>query len=281
MSSTELPEDESRPTPNDVLIDRHGWRQGSLLPDDLRPKILASPTLRNGVNAQDVLIVISHDCDVVSPNFESERFVDVLVARRVTRPDGNFSYGKNHRRLHFFLPLNGALLSLECFISDVVHLDRNLLSTSPPAGAIDSKNLHTIRHWISSRYVRASFPTAFNTRLKDRERQIRAALEKATNEIAAVHIVLDTYEELPAGAHYKVFITATMVTEKYEEKKYRAEAEKAILKFSAELAKCADIRIGDDPKVVPENLFSLDDARNSRRWDCDSMSIKDGGDMPT
>jgi hypothetical protein len=72
------------------------WRQGNILTAD------AVASLRLVPNADPTLhaaVVVSHNCDLVqSPDIEP--MVEVIVGRRVDRPDGNFTHSKNPRLLH-------------------------------------------------------------------------------------------------------------------------------------------------------------------------------------
>lgn len=180
-----------------------------------------------------------------------------------------------------FVPIKETLISVSALISDVVHLERVELASLGPLDQVDAVNLRTLRHWVSSRFVRAAFPSAFNLRLKAREKKIRNALEKAT-AIDAIYLILAEEGELPSQDPYTVFVTATMIVEKYADSEVRGAAQTALLKFAAEMAKCDGIKMGDDPKLLSESEFTLDDMRNSQRWDCDSMSLKEGveGETP-
>ena len=72
------------------------WRQGSVLQKkDLK---LFKIDLHDGSDSVFV-VVISHDCDLVQV-LENEPSVEVIVGIGISKSDGNFTYGKNPRRLH-------------------------------------------------------------------------------------------------------------------------------------------------------------------------------------
>ena len=76
------------------------WRQGAVLP---RAAIEAFDLgLPPNGSAGTIAVVISHDCDLAqSP--EVEPSVEVPPCRCIATPNGNFTHGKNPRRLHLAL----------------------------------------------------------------------------------------------------------------------------------------------------------------------------------
>ena len=56
-------------------------------------------------------MVITHDCDCVADP-EQEDQVEVILGSQIGKPDGNYTHGKNPRKLHLELSQCGKLIEL-------------------------------------------------------------------------------------------------------------------------------------------------------------------------
>ncbi len=61
---------------------RIGWRQGHILPEE------AVSALRLGSDADTLVMVVSHDCDLANTNLDIEPFVEVITGTRLPAQDG-------------------------------------------------------------------------------------------------------------------------------------------------------------------------------------------------
>src|SRR5271163_1441769 len=83
------------------------WRQGHILAAETASKLdIAHPEN----DAETVVLVISHDCDLAYHDLGIEPNCEVMVGRSVEKLDGNCSWGKNARKLQ--LPFTGGSLPL-------------------------------------------------------------------------------------------------------------------------------------------------------------------------
>ena len=73
------------------------WRQGHVLTSESSVALGLVPA----DHAESAFtVVISHDCDLAqSP--EAEPLVEVILAKRIGAPNGNFTHAKNSRRRHW------------------------------------------------------------------------------------------------------------------------------------------------------------------------------------
>ena len=89
-------------------IKRHAWRQGSVLPAALAEILCKNEFLPWELSENELLIVISHDCDVTCSNFNIEPQVELLRATLgpKSQKHGHYFWAKNPRtyQLAFVTP---------------------------------------------------------------------------------------------------------------------------------------------------------------------------------
>ena len=152
------------------------WRQGHVLPQDAAARFGLTNAADPGSTCA---VVISHDCDLANDSLEAEPYVEVIVGRTVAAANGNFSWGKAPRTLHYPVQCEGAPTFVELVATEKVTLRKaELASFEPdPRFSVDGQTLAVLRSWLSARYDRAAFADAFVTRM--RETKADAKLAKA------------------------------------------------------------------------------------------------------
>lgn len=93
---------------------KNGWGQGSVFGEELREKYCPG---------WDVVVVISHDCDVAHHKLEGEPKVEVICGQRVQTLEKMKTQGRHPRELHF--EISGAKYSIS--IHDRDFLSREIL----------------------------------------------------------------------------------------------------------------------------------------------------------
>lgn len=76
-------------------ISANGWQQGSVLPDELTGEVRSSTGLETA--NPPLSVVLSQDCDLVHPSYETEPTVELIVGRLVDAADNNLRHGRNPR----------------------------------------------------------------------------------------------------------------------------------------------------------------------------------------
>jgi len=143
----------------------NGWRQGSVLPNDAVDEFgLGIPEDRERVR----VVVISHDCDLAN-DVTKEPFVEVIIGRLIDREDGNSSWGKSSRTLHYTVDCAGSKECIELVSPNKAQIDKECLARFSPDDrySINHECLALLRNWLAARYRRPSFPDAFNDRMKE------------------------------------------------------------------------------------------------------------------
>jgi hypothetical protein len=266
-------------------IPDQGWRQGSVIPHHQERGVSASSleglTLNRPLEADDLLILISQDCDIVCPSYDNEPYVELLVARAVPQDkrDGTLFHGKNPRRLQFQMEAAEGHLLYEVNIHEKSRLDRkSLVGVEAAAGPRpDASVVDVLTKWTAKRYTRAAFPTNFNERCRPVMGRIGRKLKARGDLLTGIFLRLDTLEELPAGEDYRVILRVTARSEDLEDIDNNDAAIALITDIEIALNECEGIDVVD-AALVPEDDFTLADLREVRRWDYDYLSF--GADEP-
>lgn len=254
------------------------WRQGTILHKSVLEERDSEPSLVGHVEDEDVLIVISQDCDLVNPSLEKEPYAEILLGRRMKgAPNGNFTLGKNPRRYHLPGKKDGSDIAFDVSVHDKARILREQLIGKSPDSSVtfESIEISALASWIARRYVRAAFPTEFNERLKSAESAIARALKQNGGPLTGVFFRLSSAEELPADQTYHVIIRGTVLRETYKNDKAMVAATTAIDAIEVAVAGCKGIEV-DDSDVDSEDDFSMTDLRETFRWEAESLSYKEG-----
>lgn len=263
----------SNPGDNDAGdLKRRGWRQGSVLPPELATQLI--PT----ASRDDLVVVATHDCDLLNPRFDVEPEVELILARPIPagRKDGRLRNGRNPRKLHFSIKIRGAEHWFETAILTRRSFDRRALLSSDPdrERQLGHDNVRTLRLWLGRRYYRVAFPDAFNERTRAANDRIRKQLEAAEDVIDAVYLFMDNDGELPPGDPYRIEVRASMRVQVYGDPPSRLRAQRAVDAVAVALRDCPDIQV-DDAGVYSEEEITIDDLRLLKRWDWDWISLDD------
>lgn len=136
-----------------------GWRQGAVL--DPRTAGIAVPTNIN-ILPNEYLIICTQSCSVVSPRFAADPFIELMVAKPLSKFKDNApeATGKNVRKLHIPLIKPEEFIALECDLNRrfqherSVLLDKNLMDVFD----IGEKGANKLAAWIGRSYTRIALP---------------------------------------------------------------------------------------------------------------------------
>lgn len=173
------------------------WRQGLVLKAETVAALRLVPEANNSDSL--IVVVISHDCDIAQdPN--TEPVVEAIVGQRVAGANGNFTNGKNPRRLHLTASEGGKAVCIEMVASARLSIPKQELAEHAPDAAISfsSAELNRMQFWLATRYRRSAFPDEFDRRLSDRgvAKRLAKILEPLGNYIIAVFFDIDEGEEI-------------------------------------------------------------------------------------
>lgn len=260
---------------NPECIAEMGWRQGCILSVDMVKQLQEDEKIRllKDISDSDLLIVVSHDCDIANSSFDAEPYVEIVLARNITvdKKNGSLFWGRNPRRFQFLTQSEELLYEIS--IHDRFFINRNLLLCNKPGTQqiLLKDVVRQISLWISKRYFRAAFPDNFNNRInKKAQEAIRNRLKKDSEEITAIYISVSD-DELESDEVYQIIIRATMQLEAYKNTDLHRKSQETIDIISAKLSQCEGIDVIES-YVVSEAEVTVDDLRLLKRWDYDYLS---------
>lgn len=233
-----------------------------MLPRDLGLLLLPDTA---SLAEDDLAVVVSQDCDVTNSSLVSEPTVEVIIGRPVLREDGGLKHGRNPRRIQF----PTSTIDYEASVHDRFVLDRApLRDRCPDEITLVPAAVRSLASWLARRYDRVAFPTAFNIRVKPRQKTVFRELKRC-GVLSALYFLMSP-RELPQDSDYQVVVCGA-VTREHDNPTDREDAIKALDRLCHELGKCAGIVI-QDYEVRSESEITLEDLRLYRRWDVDYIS---------
>lgn len=257
-------------------IRAHDWRQGSIVPPTMADRLAKEGSVE-GIEGNDLLIVVSHDCDIVAQEFEKEPFVEVIVALEIDQSDfdGSCTYGKNPRRLDFTVATQNGARFYSVSVHNRFRLDRHVLANGPPdtEKVLPQALLRVFRVSLGKRYHREAFPDTLNDRLATVVGKLRSVLRKQGRNISALYLGVSD-AELPPSENYVALLIGTMEVAAYADADLRVGAQAAIDGCEALMNECNGIEVGE-ARLVSEGEFTIDALRYLKRWDWDDLSYRE------
>lgn len=269
--------------PQDVsIIKKAGWRQGSALSAALAENLSRDRLLRWDSSPSDVLVVLSHDCDITNASLSAEPFVEILRLRPVSKRNGNLVWGKNPRRYQFTDPRASPPVIYEASVHDRAVIPRDRLLGHDPdiTKALENETRSRLCRWVAARYTRAAFADAFNHRIESAVEELRP-LFKANGHLLSGIYLLVVDDELAEREDYRLAIIATMLEEQYADPDCRASGQELLDRIEAIIGACPGVDLGRT-ELRSETQLSVDDLRKLKRWDFDDLSLRGGaaGQLP-
>ena len=259
------------------------WRQGALLPRDAAEALGLLPENPDPA----VVIVVSHDCDLVQPP-DIEPMMEIIPGRCIPKPDGNYTYGKNPRRLHLPVKSDAASDWVELDVRQKRTVKKHDLSSYQPDASChltaDAKSV--LQRWLAARYRRAAFPDEFNDRFSRTGLAARLAriMSNTGASIAAIYFDLDNGQEIArthADDPYELVIVLLYSTRADPDaaaaaaETAKAQIEQAFRRacYNADLGQWQHIELVDCI-VASDQALTVAQAEMLKRWNADYISLR-------
>lgn len=257
--------------PIDTPVGRNGWRQGSILRRDDHSRI--DKRLRSSLRTDARLVVVSHDCDVTSGDYNKEPLVEALVAYPVSDKKGGRKFGKNPRELEFPIRLNSSDTSYVAHASERFCIDRQLLEkiTPDPQANLAVETVDNLRSWLAQRYSRSALPDEFGNRIEPIKNPMESLLDKKGSDVSAILVGIKPLGEARTDEPYEVNLYAVMPVDLYKQATLRTKAQALVDGLGKLFRGCAGIHL-IDAELRAENDVTLDDMRYLRRFTNDYLS---------
>lgn len=259
-----------------AAITRRGWRQGSVLDASTacRAAELALPAVE--IADDDVLLVMSHDCDIASHSLDKEPVVEILRARRLDarKTSKQNAWGRHPRYLEIEIDLPDPII-LGCAIHERWLVPREWLAAASPVGQLDAKRRQVAAEWLAKRYLRAAFPGAFDDRWRSRMKEWIKLLRGHSESIQGVYLRLSTLDELPVGTPYScelMIVTPESVRggDGWEKRRETIESEvRAFWESFGSGILCEEVQVSGEDEIT------LLDISVYQRFDADWVSFED------
>jgi len=259
-------------------IERLGWRQGAVLGPNLSAQAgeLAPKTI--GFADGDLLIVTSHDCDVLNRTLEKEPTVELLRAAVLEKekPDKQQAWGRSPREMQIEIGIGGGdSVVLFLRIHDRWPIPRKLLMTEAPRLSLLDKPRRLIAEWLAKRYIRAAFPSAFDSRWRPKMKEWTALLEGQSRCVQGIYLRLSTNAELDDATPYRIHLIVATPAEASKVPAWptkKAELESLVEKFWKQFSPgidCAGV------EAIPTDRLTLAEIELYQRFDADWVSFAD------
>lgn len=254
-----------------VSDDDQRWLQGSVLDQPHVRLLLEADALPDAWSVDDLVVVLTHSCDIAARDPQSEPVIEVIRGVSVDTPDGNLTHGKSPRDLHITLA-DGAHVSFN--IHDRHRVVRDEILESNPGEQLDEPNRRLMARWAGKRYWREAFPDAFNNRIAEVSSALRRLVKgSAGAQVTGLYVILEQDFELPDDEAYGFDLVAAVRALDYQDPERRGEVQQMFDKFAGLLAGVDGVALGEC-LLRSEADISLDDLRYLRRWDYDDLSMR-------
>jgi hypothetical protein len=254
------------------------WRQGSIIGRDLIQRATDALPVSRPIPEDSLFILISQDCDIVHKRYDVEPFVEFLVATRIeaTGKNKGLQWGKHPRRFQFSITQRGSESLLEIDINDRYRAPRQILLSGLPEQRLDATLTEAIGRWVAKRYTRAAFPDEFNRRTDAARDSLADLFKKQGDLILSIHIRIEPEDtELPDAEDYRISLYVICERQTWDDPPSRSAAIKLVEQIRVKLANCEGILV-DESVLVPEHRFSLENLRETARWDYDYLTYRGG-----
>jgi hypothetical protein len=249
------------------------WRQGSvLLQKDFHTANL------NDSSEAELVVAISHDCDIANDNLEAEPAVEFIFGRVIQKLDGNYTHGKNPRILHLNYIHSGTPISLALIASRRVIVNKNILEAVQPDQTyelIGSRQI--LQSWLAARYRRHALPNSLVERLREVSKYIQEKGKKNSSGIVSFRLRYDPEEELPPEEPYELWLSIVYITDKAE---YGSIAEQIASDLKARFPSLLDKTNASGRvdlrrcEAVSEMEFTLRDMRDTEEYHLEHLSYR-------
>lgn len=261
------------------------WRQGFVLPQ-------AAVQHFSFANAADAaatcVVVISHDCDLANNNLTIEPDVEVIVGRLVPNANGNFTWGKAPRTLHYIAEHAGTQVVIELISTGKRSVLKSELAKFDPDSAftIGRKELAVLRSWLSSRYKRAAFPDAFVSRMKETkvDSKLAKALENHGELISFVYLDIHGGQNVERAKDDPYQFSIVLVFSSIDDADAATDEADAL---AEEVEKTVRARLRNSNVIVLKTCFAISEddlpvsrARVLTQWRLEYMSLKADDEQP-
>ncbi len=285
---------------NRTLLLAKGWCRHAFIADDGIELLLPylPDQLHSLFKISSVQILLAtYDCAIVHESFDDEPWMQLLLAIPIDY-DKQFANGRNSRKIHFHIDVEGSLIAYEINAAGICQVDRKLLidlnrnenTSITPEVAFD------LRNWLAERFRQDAWPDSFNRAVSPANKRLKKFWGRYNDYISGLYIKLNTFDEITTGK-YKASIIVCLETEKVrplvqalrekDQKLQGKELPEVFNKIVNEIRVAFGETIdyeedstsysGYAIEVMAENSITLEQLRKFPRYSPYSLSLFEGG----
>lgn len=139
-------------------------------------------------------VIASHDCDICAED-DVEPIVEILQGSLVRAQEGSLTLGKNPRRLHATIYIDGndpVSVEFDIRTRDSLTKPKFLSEAEKYSHQLDRTSLRVFQRWLAGRYGRSAFPNAFEECMRGKvQEKIDRLSDKHGHGIRALYFDLD------------------------------------------------------------------------------------------
>ncbi len=266
----------------DELIES-GWRQGSVVRAECVLELIQG--IPNIVKNNSLIVIIaSQSCDISYNTITDDPTIEISIAYKISKQDGNCTFNKNARKLHTKLHLETGDTDVfnEVYIELKAHqkysIFKQLLHNLQPDTKLELTNqqLEFYVLWLAARYSRPALPTEFNNRLMsaDQDDKRKKIAKKLNKQLSGLYIEIIPYKEITSSEHYKVNLLGLVSPDFVGD---ITTVNKSIVDFETIMKKAGmDVRV----EVSTEDKISIATLKRFKRFYYDDLSFKKNAPKP-
>lgn len=193
-------------------LESSGWRQGSVVnPQDLLGLLSQHELV---IDEDTYLIVASQSCDIAHHDLDADPYIELSIARTITKLDGQRTHNKNPRVLHTKLSTRTGdsrvsaerLVALRAF--EKISVPKKAFKGLQPDSDIilEDPELTGYSAWLAARYSRPALPTKFNDLIAqaDPKGKPRDKAKKGNEALSGIYVEVTPDAEIEDGEVYEV-----------------------------------------------------------------------------
>jgi hypothetical protein len=248
-------------------INSNKWTQCCFLPTiEIQKEVGLQLDSKDGL-----LIVVSQSCDLVHYKLDDEPYVECIECHPIEKMDGNYTHGKNPRRLH--IPVvreNDQEQIVEIRPYRIHRFDRNVLCRIYPDNKyyLSEKSCRILSRWLASRYAREAFPDEFIRRLYAVKKKMEKKASQLADTVTGIYMQINPDREIGEQENYSVNLLALVEADSED----NAQDVEVLMQEYAELMRgeLMDVRF----KVMPEDKVSVFLMRSYKKIDWDHITLR-------
>lgn len=290
---------------NRTLLLSKGWKRHAFIlasDSEIKKTLPAFPEKIHDMLQVDgiKILIATYDCAVVNDSFESEPWLQVLIALPI-QFNKQFANGRDPRRIHFNINAKEADVPYEVNARGICQIDRELLLSlqRDEECSLSETDAFDLKNWLAERYRQDTWPDAFNKAIEPAGKRLKKFWKRYNDFLSGIYIQLDTFDELEEGKYQISVIICVETTQirnliKHLRNKDDTLKDKDVQTVYNKLVNEIKNAFGDTVdyiedstsssgfaiEVMAENAMTLEQLRHFPRFSPYSLSLYDDAPLP-